>query len=84
MGDTWIEGVNALVCLKDKREKRRIRRLPTVGGRDGVCVCVCVCVCVYGYGCAHTHTGMHPGAAGFRLMVDRGQGRLHGEGDGAK
>ena len=49
-----------------------------------VCVCVCVCMCMYGYGCVHTHTGMHPEAAGCRLMVDGGQGRLHGEGDGAK
>ena len=45
--------------------------------------CVCVCVCVYGYGCVHIHRSMHPGAAGCRLVVDRGQGRLHGEGDGA-
>ena len=45
-----------------------------------VCVCVCVCVCIG----VCTHTSMHPGAAGCRLMVDGGHGRLHGEGDGAK
>ena len=73
--------------FKGQEKEEEDKKAPN-SGRQGwcvcVCVCVCVCMCVYGYGCAHTHTGMHPGAAGFRLMVDRGQGRLHGEGDGAK
>ena len=60
---------------EENQGKRRIRRLPTVGGRDGVCVCVCVCVCVYVcvwvWVCAHTHRHA-PWSS--RLQVNGGQG----------
>ena len=46
--------------------------------KEGVCACVCVCVCVR----AHGPRTMKQRVAG--LMGDGGQGRLHGEGDGAK
>ena len=76
MGDTRTEGVNALVCLKDEREEED-KKAPTVGGRHGVCVCG------GGYGRVHIHRSKNPGAAGCRVVVDGGQGRLHGEGVGA-
>lgn len=74
--NTRTRRVHAVVYLKDKGKKGRTKSPRRV--EEGVCVCVFTRARTH----AHVPCTMEQRVAG--LMGDGGQGRLHGEGDGAK